>query len=404
MGVLGSLVGGTIGAVFDAAGQWVASGAVWLLTQVGHALSATTSIDLGAVWFTRNEGVMASIAGAVVLPMICCSAILAVYRQDVSVLVRSFLVKLPLALLFAGLAVELVRLSMAVTDNLSGRVLEAGGVEADRVLAPVSSFLTLASVASPGGVPAFVVFISALLVAMASLMLWLELVVRSAAIAAATLFLPLALAGLVWPSVSHWCRRLADTIAALVLSKLVIAAVLALAAGALAGAVTGGSGDTSGGFATAMTGLALLLVATSAPFVLLRLVPAVEAGAVLQLENVRHRLQHSATAPVRIGSLAAQMAGSAGMLNGQPTSASGLGGLPGDSPLTGGPGPGASSGGDVAGIPMLEGEPGGWERLTARMNEVLATTTPGGRSPEAAEPDVKHLGRPDSAAPAGETG
>lgn len=315
MSIIGSALGSTVSAVFDAAGAWVAGGAVWLLGQVGHVMSATTSVDLGGAWFQEHYQVMAALAAAVVLPMACAGVVVAVYRQDVSLLVRGFFVKLPLALLFTGVSVELVRLGLAITDTLSARVLATGGVDTTHVLQPVGSFLSGTAVAGAGAVPAFVVFVGALFVALASLALWLELVVRAAAVAAATLFLPLALAGLVWPAVSHWCRRLAETIAALVLSKLVVAAVLSLAAGAVAGGFGDvGGGDVSGGFAAVVTGIALLVIATTAPFVLLRLVPAIEAGAVLHLEGARHRLQHAAGAPVRAGAFAVQLASGAGML------------------------------------------------------------------------------------------
>ncbi len=106
---------------------------------------------------------------------------------------------------------------------------------------------------------------------------------RTAAIYVAVLFLPLALATLVWPSVSHWCRRLAETLAALVLSKLVVVATLSLAAGALAG--HDGSADLSG----VVSGAALLLLAALSPYALLRLIPAVEAGAVMHLEGASRR-------------------------------------------------------------------------------------------------------------------
>ena len=99
----------------------------------------------------------------------------------------------------------------------------------------------------------------------AALVLWLELVVRAAAVSVAVLFLPLALAALVWPAVAHWCRRLADTLVALVLSKLVVAAVLSLAAGALAGGLGRRGGGSGGGFAAVVTGIALLLIATWRP-------------------------------------------------------------------------------------------------------------------------------------------
>ncbi len=244
---------------------------------------------------------MASLAAAVVLPMACCAAIQAVYRQSASMLLRTFLVHLPLALLLTGVAVTLVRMALAVTDAMSATVLSSAGVDTTNLFSGLFVFLTPVGVATVGIVPGFVVFIGGLLVAVAALVLWLELVVRAAAVSVAVLFLPLALAALVWPSVAHWCRRLADTLVALVLSKLVVAAVLSLAAGAVAGGLgLSGSGD-GGGFASVVTGIALLVIAMLSPFTLLRLVPAVEAGAVAHLESARHRLKGVAASPVRAG-------------------------------------------------------------------------------------------------------
>ena len=81
--------------------------------------------------------------------------------------------------------------------------------------------------------------------AIVAFVLWVELAVRSAAVAAATLFLPLALAGLAWPATTHWARRLGETLAALVLMKLVIAGVLSLAATAI-GSHSGIPGSSKG--------------------------------------------------------------------------------------------------------------------------------------------------------------
>ncbi|HUC36531.1 MAG TPA: hypothetical protein VMR97_05355 [Acidimicrobiales bacterium] len=306
----GSVLGSTVGAAFDAAGQWVAQGAVWLLGALGGAMSSSTTVGLGTKWFSLHESFMAALAAAVVLPMAFVGAIQAIYRQSGAVLVRSFLVNLPLSLLLTGVAVELVRLALSVTDLLSAEVLSAGGVDTRHLLAPVATFLGATGVASPG-VPLFVVFVVALVVAVSALVLWMELIVRAAAIAAATLFLPLTLASLVWPTVSHWCRRLAETIAALVLSKFVVAAVLSLAVGAIAGGL-GTEGRDGGGFSSVLVGVAMLVIATVSPFSLLKLVPAVEAGAVAHLEGVRHRLASAAKAPVRAANLAMDIAGTAG--------------------------------------------------------------------------------------------
>jgi hypothetical protein len=288
--VVGSVIGIGINAVFNAAGQWVAAGAVWLLTQVSRAMSATTSVDLTSGWFSSHVSVMASLSAAVVLPMVLCATIQALYRQSASMLAKAFLVQLPLALLLTGVAVELVQMAMAVTDALSADVLASAGVDAGHILSPM--VVPLAAVATKAPlVPTYVVFFAGVLVSIAALLLWLELVVRAAAVSVAVLFLPLALAALVWPAISHWCRRLAETLAALVLSKLVIAAVLSLAAGALAGGIgVGATGGDGGGFAAVITGVALLVIATMSPYTLLRLIPAVEAGAVAHLESGRSQL------------------------------------------------------------------------------------------------------------------
>jgi hypothetical protein len=192
---------------------------------------------------------------------------------------------------------------LAITDAMSATVLASAGVDTTDLLTGLFKFLAPVAVAA-ATIPGFVVFLGSLIVAMAAMVLWLELVVRAAAVSVAVLFLPLALAALVWPSVAHWCRRLADTLVALVLSKLVVAAVLSLAAGAVAGGLGVSSSGNGGGFAWVVTGIALLLIAILAPFTLLRLVPAVEAGAVAHLESTRHRLRSAAGSAYKSGNLA----------------------------------------------------------------------------------------------------
>ncbi|HWW54076.1 MAG TPA: hypothetical protein VNY84_09910, partial [Acidimicrobiales bacterium] len=111
-----------------------------------------------------------------------------------------------------------------------------------------------------------------------------ELLMRTAAVYVAVLFLPIVLAGLVWPATLRWARRLVELLAVLILSKFVIVAVLSLAASALA------DGVEHGGLAALLSGASLLLLAAFAPYTLLRLVPFVEAGAANHLEGVASSL------------------------------------------------------------------------------------------------------------------
>lgn len=333
------------GAVLSAVTGWVVQGASWLLGQIGGVLTSTTSVNLGAGWFVEHYRAMGALAGVVVLPLLLLSVVQAVYRQSAAVLVRVVAVQLPLALLLTGAAVQLVQLSMAATDALGVSISAGVGVDVQKALQGVAGELLSQAGGGPDSAPAFVVLLGALLVAVAAFVLWLELLVRAAAVYVAVLFLPMALASLVWPAISHWCRRLVETLVALVLAKFVIVAVLSLAAAALAS-------GTGSGFSSVLGGAALLLLAAATPFTLLRLVPMVEAGAVHQLEGARHRVRHTfGTAPQSAANYALRMARSSPLVTGEPgTGAARDFGTPGDDGSTGAVLAGAGvGGGDIAG-------------------------------------------------------
>ncbi len=262
----------------------------------------------------------------------------------------------------------------------------------------------MASQAASGPAPAFVVLLGALLVAFGAFMLWVELLVREAAVYVAVLFLPLGLASLVWPAISHWCRRLVDTLVALILSKFVIVAILALAAGAIASG--GGTG-----FAPVLAGGALLLLAAFTPFTLLRLVPAVEAGAVHQLEGSRQRVQQAAVpAPRSAASYALRRARESSFVTGEPGTGRGSDyEAPGaEHGAEGGGGRGASgssvgSGGEGAGSPGPTGGPstpsggGGSGIKMWRGTPPPASTRPG--SPPAGQQEPFSLPDPTGRGP-----
>jgi len=284
-------IGGSIAAsgfesVLNGISQWVASGAEWLLGQIGDVLVSTTTVDVGATWFRAHYGQMTALAGVVILPMLLASTLQAVVRQDAGQLVRTFLVQLPLALLLAAVAIQVVVLSLSVTDAMSMAIAGGSGADVSSLLTGVTTGLVAA--ATDPTIASFVLLLVALLVAVAAFVLWIELLIWAAAVYVAVLFLPLALATLVWPAVSHWCRRLVETLAALILSKFVIVATLSLAAGAVSSG-TAGTGAHGAGFSAVLAGGALLVMATFVPFAILRLIPAVEAGAVAHLDGLRSR-------------------------------------------------------------------------------------------------------------------
>ena len=79
----------------------------------------------------------------------------------------------------------------------------------------------------------FLAFVVGLLTVAATITLWIELLIRSAAVYVIVLMLPLFFAALVWPARRVWAVRAVELLVALILSKFVIVAVLALGGAAL---------------------------------------------------------------------------------------------------------------------------------------------------------------------------
>lgn len=276
-GIISIGVGALVSGLLNGITTWVESGAAALLSAFGHALNATTSSPLGN-GFGIEFNVVWKIGAVLTLPFLLLATIQAVVRQDLSLLTRAVFLRLPFAVLIGGLAVELVTQALAVTDALSSALLAAAGepahLEIDQLVGAFSPAFGGSVFAGCMGV------LLALLAAAVAFVLWVELVVRSAAVAVATLFIPLALAGFVWSATAHWARRVGEMLAALICSKLVIAGVLALAALSVA--------DASG-LSGVVQGIALLALAALAPFALLKLIPLVEAGAISHLESPARR-------------------------------------------------------------------------------------------------------------------
>ena len=416
--VTSQLAGFGVDSVLNAVGGWVTDGASWLLTQIGAVIANTTTVDLGASWFVANYQTMMALAGVVIVPMLLLGIMQAVYRQSGSMLIRSVLVNVPLALLLTAVAIKLVSLGLAVTDAMSGAVSHGTGLEAGHFLSSVSLGLSGSGTAQPT-VPTFVLFIAGLVVVFGALMVWVELLIRSAAIYVAVLFLPLVLASLAWPAIAHWCRRLVDTLVALILGKFVIVAVLSLAAGALAGGAGDdgecrrrkrwrcrrcrrcGGGGGSGGFAAVLGGAALLLLAAFAPWALFRLLPFIEAGAVGHLEGLSHRARQTAAAPVRGLAVVAMRSSAAGAaIGGRGGIAGGLLGAGVGSLGSGGSGIGRSgrSGGPVGG-PGGDGPPGtrpDTEPSSVERTGVGTTGFPGTRDTGVVSPSASHRRCPPS--------
>lgn len=269
------------GGAVDMLTSWVADGAQWLLGKVVNFIDHSTSPTLTADWFTERYKFMIGLAALVVLPMLLIATVRAVMNQDVSQLIRSFFVYLPIAILGTFIAVFLTQSLLSITDSMSAAVAEGIAGDVSQIFDSVGRGLGAAGSVAPAA-PSFAIFFGALFLIIGAFFVWLELLIRSAAVTVSVFFLPLMLAALVWPATSRWVRRLIETLVALILSKFVIVAIISLATAALAD--PGG-----GGFGAVMGGAALMLMAAFSPMALLKLMPVVEGAAMSHLEGVARK-------------------------------------------------------------------------------------------------------------------
>lgn len=260
----------------------LAASAAWTVGHVATLIMRPTGIvaTAGQVrlqspgWFSAEYHLMLKLVVLVVLPLLLAATTGAVLRQDVRRLARVWGIGLPVALLTGLLGTQLTQLALSATDGLCEAVMAADGSHVHAALGSVA-----AGIVTPGA-PQLIAGVISLLLIAGAVLLWLEMVLRAAAIYIAAFFMPLALACYVWPATVGIAKRALELLSALVVSKFVIVATLSLGLAAL-----GNTGPPD----SPVVGGAILLLAGFAPFCLLRLAPVVEAAAIAHLEGMSRR-------------------------------------------------------------------------------------------------------------------
>ncbi len=278
-----------VNALFSALVHWGADGAELVVRDViGGAIIGTTTVDLGQKsWLSSVTGHMFSVEGLVMAPLLFAATIGAVLRQDMRRLGRAWGIYLPVSMLAGYTVVELTNIGLHITDDISTAIQFEVMPSLGSVLVKAMT-IGIAATVNEGALS----LLLSLLIIAGCLAIWLELIVRAAAIELAVFFMPLALAGLVWPATAHWAKRLMEVLVALLLMKPVIIGALCLGAGAVVDV-----SDPS----TAVSGLAILLIAAFAPYALLKLVPMVGVSAIAHLEGLSRQPFRAAEQNVQRG-------------------------------------------------------------------------------------------------------
>jgi hypothetical protein len=253
---------------------WVVVGAELMLHEVVKLISLVTTPSLSVSWFSASYWKISGLAMLLTVPFLFAAAVQAVVRTDMGVLVRAAFFDLPVAAIAVTVAAPLITLLLAATDEMCSLVTGGGPVG--------GAFLDLASSDLARAGSGAMLAIIAVIILLAGLVLTVELIMRSAAIYIVVLFLPLGFAAMVWPARRVWIKRMLELLIALILSKFAMVAILSLAVAGLGSLSTDPSSLT-----TALTAMALMILAAFSPWALLRLLPFTEiaAGAVTTMHQ-----------------------------------------------------------------------------------------------------------------------
>jgi hypothetical protein len=288
-----------IGGITD----WLAKGFVQLTTFVWSVMDKATSPQLESEWFSGSAGApyLAAVAVATGLLAIFlfCALIQGVVAGRPLELVKRMAYDTPVAVAGILLTVGFTQVGVDLVDAMSDGIWE---LTRPRAVKAVDGLLVTASTLSP---VSFLTPLVLLLGMLGMLLLWMVLYVREALIYLVVALAPLAWATSVWPTIASVRRRVVELLAALVFSKLAIAMALAVGIGALGGiGSTGRPGDATMGnglaeFGTMVVGIVTFGLAAFMPFLVIRLVPIVEAAVIAQgihtapVRAVQLGLQHS---------------------------------------------------------------------------------------------------------------
>lgn len=241
----------------------IASGLGWFLERLLTAADQTTTPRFDG-YVAEHSRAMAQAGGLFVVPFVILAIAQALMRGNAVAIVRVLGVYLPAAAILTGLIGVATTGLVQVTDAISAN--QAEGLRTDLEALQRS----LPDALGAAGVPVLMAIIAGALMLAAGLLVWVELIVRDAAIQLIVVFMPLFFTGLVWPVTQAWTKRLVELLAALIISKLVIIETLALGIAAIT------SGD---GLESVLAGAAMFLMAAITPLVVLSLMPlAIDAA------------------------------------------------------------------------------------------------------------------------------
>lgn len=280
----GSIAGWSWEQVASGIAQWVLGAIAELINGVLNFLKTTARPDVTDAWFSGSGSPYAAVrnvSAVLMLGFLLAGIIQGLMAGDIGGMLRRVGADAPMAILGMVATTVVVDLLLDLTDALSTTVL--GGAEGNAV-----KFLEGFGVGAHLLTGGFSTVLIGLVAVVATVMVWIELMVRASLMYLLVAMSPLAFAASVWPAAKGLLRRLIELMLAVIISKLVISIALAVGVAALGGA-GGAAGPSAGtgewaaqGLGTLVVGTSIICLAAFSPFMVLKLIPMAEGALVAQ--------------------------------------------------------------------------------------------------------------------------
>jgi hypothetical protein len=264
---LGSVASSVGSSILDGIASWVIGAATTITAFIAKQMTATASPQLTSAWYSAQFAPMAALGAGLALLVALIALTSAALRRNSEELART-LAGIMRAGLGTGVVIALTMIGLGVADAISSEIIKTS---------PVAFWTTLSDAWNNSQFGGFGSSMLAALIALVevigALAVWLELIVRNAAIYIAVLFFPVALAAGIWRPLAGWPGRLGRLLLLFVMLKPVALIVLSLAGNAAAAGISGSAG-VAASIGTILAGVVIFALAAFAPWGLMFLLAA----------------------------------------------------------------------------------------------------------------------------------
>jgi len=260
--VIGSVGSHVAGSVFNQVAKAFGDAAAKVTGWMWTVIAGTTTVDLSGGWFHSTLGITATLAGVIVLAIFVLEAVKAALRREPGALSRSAL-GVGAGVLGSVASIGVLEALLAATDSLSNGIVRTAGLGSlDKLGKEVAPAGAIAGI----GEPALILMLG-LGFLIASFFVWALFIARKAMIIVAAVFAPVAFSGSAAHATRGWVRRWVEFTLAMVFSKLVVVIIFTLAI-----SLVGSPGHGMAAVGALFSGLAMMVLACFAPWMLLKLV------------------------------------------------------------------------------------------------------------------------------------